>query len=124
MDDREKTQQELDKIQQELKTSGLSRRKFLDRLKAIGVGFGAAAVVGAEAANAATGDIVSLQSSNKAIGSIVDEGREQAAQDPNTKVAQYYYRRYRRFYRRYRRYFRYRRHFYRRFYRRYRRFYY
>lgn len=123
MDDREKTQTELDKIQQELKTSGLSRRKFLDRLKALGIGFGAVAVVGSEAAQAHTGDAVSLQSTNKAIGDIIDDGREQAAQDPNAKVAQYYYRRYRRFYQRYRRYFRYRRHFYRRFYGRYRRFY-
>ncbi|MGE3244689.1 MAG: hypothetical protein AB7F96_02935 [Beijerinckiaceae bacterium] len=119
MDDREK-QQELLKLQEELKTTGMSRRKFLDRLKALGIGFGAAAVVGAEAAQAHTGDAVSLQSTNAALGNIIDEGREQAAGEPNMQVAQYWrYRRwsYRRWYRRYRRFYRrYRRYYYRRYY--------
>ncbi|MCC2097458.1 MAG: hypothetical protein KDJ29_11240 [Hyphomicrobiales bacterium] len=125
MDDREK-QQELEKLQEELKSSGLSRRKFLDRLKAAGIGFGAFAVLGNEAAQAHTGEAVSLNSSNPAIGNIIDEGREQAAEgeDERTQVAyrRYYYRRY---YRRYRRYYyrRYGRHYYRRYYRRYGRFY-
>jgi hypothetical protein len=127
MDDREK-QQELDKLQEELKSSGMSRRKFLDRLKAAGIGFGAFAVIGNEAAQAHTGDAVSLNSTNPAIGNIIDEGRAQAeeAGDERTQVAyrRYYYRGYRRYYRRYRRFYRrYSRYYYRRFYRRYGRFY-
>lgn len=129
MDDRETKQQELQKLEEELKTSGLSRRKFLDRLKVLGVGFGAAAVVGTDAAFASTDDGVMLQSTNPALGNIIDEGRDQLADgddDQNMQVAQYYrYRRYRRYrrsyyrYRRYRRYYRYRRYQYRRYYRRY-----
>ena len=130
MEKDDKTQQELENIQEELKTTGMSRRKFLDRLKAAGVGFGAFAVLGNEAAQAATGDAVSLQSTNPAIGDIIDEGRAQAAEgegDAKFEVAQYrrYYRRgYRRYYSRYRRYYRrYSRYQYRRYYRRYGRFY-
>ena len=127
MDDREK-QQELEKLQEELKSSGMSRRKFLDRLKAAGIGFGAFAVIGNEAAQAHTGEAVSLNSTNPAIGNIIDEGRAQAEEegDERTQVAyrRYYYRRYYRRYRRYRRFYRrYSRYYYRRFYRRYGRFY-
>ena len=132
MDDREK-QVELEKLQEELKSSGMSRRKFLDRLKAAGIGFGAFAVIGNEAAQAHTGEAVSLNSTNPAIGNIIDEGRAQAEEegDERTQVAygRYYYRRYRRYYRRYRRFYRrysryyYNRYYYRRFYRRYGRFY-
>jgi hypothetical protein len=128
MDDREK-QQELEKLLEELKSSGMSRRKFLDRLKAAGIGFGAFAVIGNEAAQAHTGEAVSLNSTNPAIGNIIDEGRAQAEEegDERTQVAyrryyyRRYYRRYRRFYRRF--YRRYSRYYYRRFYRRYSRYY-
>lgn len=129
MDEQDKKRQELESIQEELKTTGMSRRKFLNRLKVAGVGFGTFAVLGNEAANAHTGNAVSLQSSNDAIGGIIDDGRAQSAEgegDENTKVAyrryyrRYYRRGYRRYYSRYRRYYRrYSRYNYRRFYRRY-----
>jgi len=128
MDENDKTQQELEKIQDELVTKGMSRRKFLNRLKAAGVGFGAFAVLGNEAAKASTGDAVSLQSTNPAIDGIIEDSRAQNENgEGETEVAQYYryYRRgYRRYYRRgYRRYYgRYRR-YYRRYYGRYRRYY-
>jgi hypothetical protein len=130
MNDQDKTQQELENIQEELKTTGMSRRKFLNRLKVAGVGFGAFAVLGNEAAQAHTGDAVSLNSTNPAIGNIIDDGRAEANPEgeENTQLAQYgrYYRRYyRRGYRRYYRrgYRRYGRYHYRRYYRRYGRFY-
>ena len=130
MNDQDKTQQELENIQEELKTTGMSRRKFLNRLKVAGVGFGAFAVLGNEAAQAHTGDAVSLNSTNPAIGNIIDDGRAEANPEgeENTQLAQYgrYYRRYyRRGYRRYYRrgYSRYGRYHYRRYYRRYGRFY-
>lgn len=127
-DDREKTQQELAALENELKTTGMSRRKFLDRLKALGLGFGAAAVAGS-AASAHTGDVVGLTTSNPALGKILEEGQQGAQtegeEDPSMQTAQYYYRRfYRRYgrvyYRRYGRVFyrRYGRVYYRRYYRR------
>ena len=126
-DDQAKIQQELDAIQTELNTTGMSRRAFLDRLKGVGVGFGAVAVVGTTAAQAHTGEgAVGLKSTNPAVGKIVEENQtpEVAEVDGDAAMqqAQYYYRRfYRRYgrvwYRRYGRVF-YRRVFYRRFYRR------
>ncbi len=118
-DDQAKIQQELEKIQAELNTTGMSRRKFLDSLKAAGLGFGAVAVAGT-AAQAHTGEgAVSVKSTNAALGRIAEESRgAEAAEvegDPAVQTAQYYYRR---FYRRYGRvwYRRYGRVFYRRFY--------
>lgn len=116
---------EISGLQKDLNTSGLSRRKFLDRLKALGIGFGAAGAIAADAsAREATDKAVTLKSTNPALDGIVTEGREEmkAAQpdDGRVQTAQIYYRRfYRRGYRRYvyRRYYRrgYRRFFYRRF---------
>lgn len=122
MSDETEKKQELEKIQEELNTKGMSRRKFLDRLKGLGLGVGAAAVVGTTA-EAHTKGGVSLNSTNPAVDGIVNEGREEAAGEGEgekpIQTAQYW--RYRRWYRRYRRYY-YRR--YRRWYRRYRRYYY
>ena len=115
-DDQAKIQQELSDIQKELNTSGMSRRVFLDRLKGIGVGFGAVAVAGT-AAHAHTGDsAVGLTSTNTALGKIVEDGKvDQAAEVEGNpeQHAQYYYRYRRYFYRRYRRFY-YRRFHYRR----------
>ena len=117
---------EISGLQQDLKTKGLSRRNFLDRVKALGLGFGAAGTMGAAAsAREATDKTVTLKSTNPAVDNIVTEGREELNRTPGAgeKVAQFFYRRYRRFfiYRRYRRFFFYRRfRFYRRFF--YRRF--
>jgi len=124
-DDQAKIQQELNEIQKELNTTGMSRRAFLDRLKGVGVGFGAVAVVGTTAAQAHTGEgAVGLTSTNAALGKIVEDSRQgevaEVEGDAPAQTAQYYYRR---FYRRYGRvwYRRYGRVFYRRFY--YRRYY-
>ena len=95
----------------------MSRRVFLDRLKGVGVGFGAVAVAGT-AASAHTNDTaVGLTSTNTALGKIVEEGKvDQAAAEVEgnpEQHAQYYWRYRRYFYRRYRRFY-YRRVFYRR----------
>jgi hypothetical protein len=140
-DDLDKKQEELKKIQEDLKETGLSRRNFLDRLKGVGVGFGAAFVLGSNKADArdATDAGLSVKSTNPALDGILEEAKQaqldegsenqkvQAREgkvdpdDPLSHMA------YRRFYRRgYRRFYRrgYRRFWYRRFYRRgYRRFY-
>ncbi len=115
----ETKQNEIADLQQELKTSGLSRRGFLDRLKALGIGFGAAGAIGADAsARESLDKAVTLKSTNPALDGIITEGREDAkAVDPERIQTAQYWRRYRRFYRR-----GYRRYFYRRFYRRYGRF--
>ncbi len=122
-------QEELKHLQDALKEGTLSRRRFLDRIKGLGVGFGAAFLLGMKEADAALVDSgVNVKSTNPAIDNIVKDGQaEQALDDPdaNTQVAQYFrvyrrgYRRYRRYYRRYRRYYRR----YARYYRRYSRFY-
>lgn len=139
-DDLDKKQEELKKIQEELKETGLSRRNFIDRLKGLGVGFGAAFVLGSSNADARDEKgAVSVKSTNPAVDDILEEAKEaqldesgesqevQAGEgkvnpdDPLSHMAyrRFYRRRYRRFYRR-----GYRRFWYRRFYRRrYRRFY-
>jgi hypothetical protein len=139
-DDLDKKQEELKKIQEELKEKGLSRRKFLDRLKGAGVGFGAAFVLGANNADARdAADAVSVKSTNPALDGILEEAKQaqldessenqkvqtrEGKVDPDDPLS---HMAYRRFYRRgYRRFYRrgYRRFWYRRFYRRgYRRFY-
>jgi hypothetical protein len=117
---------ELAGLQQDLKTKGLSRRNFLDRVKALGLGFGAAgAVGGAAAARDVTDKAVTLKSTNPAVDNIVTEGREelknQPAQGPQLaqryffRYRRFFFRRYRRFFFRYRRFRFYRRFFYRRF---------
>lgn len=119
-------QEELKKLQAELNTTGMSRRKFLDRLAAIGIGFGAAAALGKSAeAREVPETSVSIGSTNPTVGGIVRDGQpEGETPDGLTRVA--YRRFYRRFYRRYGRFYRRYARFYRRyarFYRRYGRFY-
>jgi len=125
-DDQAKIQQELSELQNELNTTGMSRRNFLDRLKGIGIGFGAVAVAGTTAAQAHTSEgAVTLKSTNTALGKIVEDTQQttEVEGDEPQQTAQYYYRRfYRRYgrvyYRRYARVFyrRYARYFYRRYY--------
>ena len=50
--DIEKTQHQKQQIQDELKSAGVSRRGFIDRIKSLGLGFGAAVTLGVEAAEA------------------------------------------------------------------------
>ena len=134
-DESDNKQQELQHIQDALKEGTVSRRSFLDRMKGLGVGFGAAFLLGMREADAAVNSGINVKSTNPAIDNIVKDGQnEQALDDPdaNQQVAQYLriyrrgYRRYGRYYRRYRRYYRrYARHYgrYRRGYGRYARFY-
>ena len=116
MSDREKLKQ-AQEIQRELNDRGLSRRAFLDRLKVLGVGFGAAAMLGVRDADA---DVhsdasLSLKSTNPALNNIIEEGRQDRLGDgPNVQMAysRGYSRGYSRHYARYsRRYARYSRHY-------------
>ena len=108
-------QQELKHLQDALKEGTVSRRSFLDRMKGLGVGFGAAFLLGMKEADAAIDSGVDVKSTNPAIDKIVKDGQNEQAlenSDENMQVAQYFrvyrrgYRRYRRYYRRYRRYYR------------------
>lgn len=77
-DDREMQKRRAQEIQNELNNEGLSRRAFLDRLKLIGVGFGAAFVLGVRDADAGVRSdaTVSLKSTNPAVNNIIEEGRK------------------------------------------------
>ncbi len=77
-DDREIQRQRAQEIQNELNHEGLSRRAFLDRLKLIGVGFGAAFVLGVKDADAGirSDAAVNLKSTNPALNNIIEEGRK------------------------------------------------
>lgn len=130
--DKDTREQELKQVQDELTKGGVSRRKFLDSMKALGVGFGAAFVLGIKDADALANldPGVTVKSTNPAVDDIVKDAQNDLSLDGGEtgregefQVAQYgrvYGRAYRRGYRRgYRRYGRY----YRRRYRRYGRFY-
>jgi hypothetical protein len=115
MSDREKLQQ-AQEIQRELNDKGLSRRAFLDRLKVLGVGFGAAAMLGVRDADAdvRSDASLSLKSTNPALNNIIEEGRQDLLGDgPNVQMAysRGYSRHYARYSRRYARYARYSRHY-------------
>ena len=83
-DDQDKKRQ-AEAIEQELKR-GLSRRAFIDRLKAIGVGFGAAFVFGVTRSEAAVpGEaLVSLKSTNPVLNDIVEGSQQDPALDNET----------------------------------------
>jgi len=75
---------EMQALQADLAGSGLSRRAFLDRLKGLGVGFGAAFILGvnqfdahAKGASTLPADGLNLQSSNPAVDAIIGEGQEE-----------------------------------------------
>jgi hypothetical protein len=86
-DDQEKKRQ-AEAIEQELKR-GLSRRAFLDRLKAIGVGFGAAFVFGVNRSEAAVpGEaLVNLKSTNPVLNDIVEGSRQDQLPDNENTTA-------------------------------------
>src|SRR5215470_5302315 len=89
MGDREKLHQ-AQEIQRELNDKGLSRRAFLDRLKVLGVGFGAAAMLGVRDADASVQSdaSVSLESTNPTLNNIIEEGRQDLLGDgPNSQMA-------------------------------------
>jgi hypothetical protein len=107
MGDREKLHQ-AQEIQRELNDKGLSRRAFLDRLKVLGVGFGAAAMLGVRDADADIRSDASLRlkSTDPALNNIIEEGRQDLLGDgPNIQMADgRYSRKYSRRYARYARY--------------------
>jgi hypothetical protein len=120
-DDPTKKQRELRRLQEELKKGRLSRRGFLDSMKALGVGFGAAFVLGIKDADALSGQEpeVSVKSANPAVDEVIKDAQSPdlvgRRQDGEFQIA--YRRVYHRFYRRgYRRYGRGYRRFYNRFY--------
>jgi hypothetical protein len=98
--DIEKTQQ----IQNELRSAGVSRRGFIDRIKALGFGFGAAAALGVEGATAKTSDTsVNLSSTNPALDKIINDRSQAGQTEPGEKkVQEAWFRRwwYRRFFHR------------------------
>src|SRR6516165_10401249 len=115
MGDREKLHQ-AQEIQRELNDQGLSRRAFLDRLKVLGVGFGAAAMLGVR--DFRSDASLSLKSTNPALNNIIEEGRQDFLGDgPNSQMAysrgysRGYSRHYARYSRHYTRYARYSRHY-------------
>jgi len=116
MGDREKLHQ-AQEIQRELNDKGLSRRAFLDRLKVLGVGFGAAAMLGVRDADASVQSdaSVSLESTNPTLNNIIEEGRQDLVGEdgPNMLVAEEgrYSRGYSRAYNKYARYSKYSRHY-------------
>ncbi len=105
-------QRQADEIQAELNGKGLSRRAFLDRLAVLGVGFGAASVLGAKDADAKAqpDTVASLKSTDPVLNGIFEEGRQdlrsladRERDGPDAMTAQYYggYGRYARGYARY-----------------------
>jgi hypothetical protein len=68
-DDIEKTQQQKQQIQDELKSESVSRRGFIDRIKTLGFGFGAAVGLGLDGAEArdAPDTSVNLTSTNSGV---------------------------------------------------------
>lgn len=99
----EARKEELKKIQQSLKEGGLSRRIFLDRMKVIGVGFGAAFLLGVKDADAAvnTEAAADVTSTNPALDEILAEAKEAHAEEGDEGEFLSAQRRYRRGYRRY-----------------------
>jgi hypothetical protein len=85
-DDRDERRQQAKKIQEELNQKRLSRRGLFQRFRVLGVGFGAAYLLGAKEAGAvANGDgkasdaVASLKSTNPALNEVIDEGRQHSA---------------------------------------------
>lgn len=95
-------------IGRQLRDGQLSRASLSDRLKVLGIGFGAAVVLGVTGANATTGNdaSVTLKSSNATLNSIIQTGPQTLTIDPklsSQRVAyyRYYHRYYTRHYNRY-----------------------
>ena len=100
--DIETTQHQKQQIQDELKSAGVSRRGFIDRIKSLGLGFGAAVALGVEAAEARTAPdaSVNLTSTNPVFDAIINEaGKQEGQKEQGEKQIQEAW--YRRFYRRF-----------------------
>lgn len=64
---------------EEFEVAGLSRRALLDRMKMLGVGFGAAYMLGitnADAATAPEGGMARIRSKDEALNAIIEEGED------------------------------------------------
>src|SRR5262245_17174938 len=79
-DDLDKVQQEAKRLQKELNEKRLSRRGLLHRFNFMGLGFGAAYLLGAQRAEALTRSDekpdVKIKSTNPALNDIIQEGQE------------------------------------------------
>lgn len=87
MHDDQVKQRQAQELEQELKR-GLSRRAFLDRLAAIGVGFGAAFALGLNRSEAAVpGDaLVNLKSTDPVLNDIVEGSQQNQVLDNETAL--------------------------------------
>jgi hypothetical protein len=97
---------ELNDITQQLNGGQLSRRGLSDRLKALGLGFGAAFVLGITGAQASTNpdQTVALKSTNPAINSIIQDGTatgQTATDAKNFQQVAWFRRFFRRFFNRF-----------------------
>jgi hypothetical protein len=97
---------ELNDITQQLHRGQLSRRGLSDRLKALGLGFGAAFVLGITGAQASTNPdtTVALKSTNPAINSIIQDGTatgQTATDAKNFQQVAWFRRFFRRFFNRF-----------------------
>lgn len=113
-DESDKKRQDAKAIQEELNKKTLSRRGLLQRLKLLGVGFGAGYLLSGKDAEAlarsegeASDAVASLKSTNPALNEVIDEGRkdgpvgEESADDNRSSRTRTAYRRvFRRVYRR------------------------
>jgi len=91
-DARETRKRQAQDIQNDLSNGGLSRRALLNRLKVLGVGFGAAYMLGIKDAGAEvrSDTMVNLRSTNLALNDIIEEGRRNvpsAGEDPRVRTA-------------------------------------
>jgi hypothetical protein len=80
-DDPENKRRELDRISSELSCNRLSRRWLLDRLRGLGVGFGAAFLLGTKQSDAhsAPDAKARLKSTNTALSKIIEEAPQETA---------------------------------------------
>jgi len=94
-------------IARQLNDGQLSRGGLFDLLKGLGIGFGAAFVLGMSGAQAATTPeaTVTLKSTNPVLDSIIQEGQPAATESVSSQHMAYYYRYYHRYYHPYSRYY-------------------
>jgi hypothetical protein len=103
MSDTDSKRKDLARISQELGESRLSRRGLLDRLKGVGVGFGAAFLFGMRQSEARTDATATLKSTNPALSKIIEEDAvvgEGGAEAEEPRIQTAYVRVFRRAFRR------------------------
>jgi hypothetical protein len=103
-DETTKNRLDVSDIAKELSAGGLSRQGLFDRLKGLGIGFGAAFVLGIGGAQATTAPdtTVALTSSNPALNSIIQDVPQMPVAGEATPLQKVsYYRFFRRYFSRY-----------------------